>query len=349
MSAFVEHDDRARPDVAVVTGAAGWLGQNLVRALVGTRDRIRVLVRTDTDAARLEVLDRAVDPVVGHVLDPVVVDRLFDGVAGASVFHLAGVIHPAARVRELYDVNVGGTQLVLDRARRAGAGRLVHVSSNSPFGANARPTDRFTETSPYHPYLAYGHSKMEAEQLVFRTQGRGDLEATIVRAPWFYGPFQPERQTTWFAAVRRGRFPLVGDGTQQRSMAFSANLVDGLLRAEVAAAAPGRAWWIADAEPYELRHVIATVRAALAAEGLPVSGGQPRLPRLAGVVAERVDRTLQSTGRYQQAVHVLGELKDTIACDVSASRAELGWEPEVELLEGMRTSIRWCLERGQAL
>jgi hypothetical protein len=83
-------------------------------------------------------------------------------------------------------------------------------------------------------------------------------------------------------------------------MAFSANLVDGLLRAEVAAAAPGRAWWIADAEPYELRHVIATVRAALAAEGLPVSGGQPRLPRLAGVVAERVDRTLQSTGRYSR-------------------------------------------------
>ncbi|MBA2496701.1 MAG: NAD-dependent epimerase/dehydratase family protein, partial [Acidimicrobiia bacterium] len=209
MSDVVEHDDRARPDVAVVTGAAGWLGQNLVRALVGTRDRIRVLVRTDTDAARLEVLDRAVDPVVGDLLDPVVVDRLFDGVAGASVFHLAGVIHPAARVRELYDVNVGGTQLVLDRARRAGAGRLMHVSSNSPFGANARPTDRFTETSPYHPYLAYGRSKMEAEQLVFRTQGRGDLEATIVRAPWFYGPFQPERQTTWFAAVRRGRFPLV--------------------------------------------------------------------------------------------------------------------------------------------
>ena len=63
-------------------------------------------------------------------------------------------------------MNVGGTQLELDRARRAGAGRFVHVSSNSPFGANPTPERRFTESSPYHPYMGYGQSKLEAEQLV---------------------------------------------------------------------------------------------------------------------------------------------------------------------------------------
>jgi nucleoside-diphosphate-sugar epimerase len=95
--------------------------------------------------------------------------------------------------------------------------------------------------------------------------------------------------------------------------------------------------------------VFATVRRAFEAEGLPVSGGQPRLPRLAGVVAERVDRVLQGTGRYSQAIHVLGELKDTIACDISRARDELGYDPPTDLFEGMRASIRWCLERGQAL
>jgi nucleoside-diphosphate-sugar epimerase len=47
-----------------------------------------------------------------------------------------------------------------------------------------------------------------------------------------------------------------------------------------------------------------------------------------------------------QAVHVLGELRHTIACDISRARVELGYEPKVALLEGMRASIRWCLDRG---
>jgi nucleoside-diphosphate-sugar epimerase len=252
-------------------------------------------------------------------------------------------------VREFFDVNVGGTELVLDEARRAGVARFVHVSSNSPFGANARPTDRFTEDSPVHPYMGYGASKWEAEQIVSRSQERGDLDTVVIRAPWFYGPHQPSRQTQWFRAVRRGRFPLVGDGTQQRSMVFTDHLVQGLLRAEATPAASGRAYWIADAEPYELRTVLATVRDALAAEGFAVSGGQPRLPRLAGVVAERLDGFLQDRGRYVQALHVLGELKDTIACDIARARAELGYDPQTSLLEGMRASIRSAVEHGEML
>ncbi len=337
---------------AIVTGASGWLGQNLVRALAGERDRVRCLVPRADEAPLLEIVAPSVEVVVGDVRDPVGVDRLFDGMAGAgaTVFHAAAVIHPR-QVRELFDVNVGGTQLVLDRARRTGVGRFLHVSSNSPFGANPGPSDRFTEESPFNPYMGYGTSKLEAERLVTRAQERGDVDAVILRPPWFYGPFQPERQTQWLRAVRRGRFPLVGDGTNRRSMVYAGNLVHGLLRAEVVPAASGRAYWIADPEPYAMRDVLGTVRAAFEAEGLAVSGpAAPRhLPRLAGVVAERVDAVLQASGRYLQAVHVLGELKDTIACDVTRARQELGYEPRTALLDGMRASIRWCLERGEAL
>jgi nucleoside-diphosphate-sugar epimerase len=332
----------------VVTGAAGWLGQNLVRAL-GDRERVRCLVSRPDEVALLELVSPAVGCVVGDVRDPATADRLFDGIGDATVFHAAAVIHPRSHVRELFDVNVGGTQLVLDRARRAGVRRFVHVSSNSPFGANPTPSARFDESSPYHPYLGYGRSKQEAEGIVLRAAERGDVEAVVVRPPWFYGPFQPDRQTTWFSALRTGRFPIMGDGAQRRSMVYSGNLVHGLLRAEVADAAPGRAWWIADPEPYELREILETVRAALDAEGLPVSGRIPRLPRAVGSIAEGADRLLQARGRYVQALHVLGELNDTIACDVGAARRELGYRPDVGLLDGMRASIRWCVERGVGL
>ena len=341
--------DRPAAGSAVVTGASGWLGQNLVRALAPGRERVRCLVPSADDGARLELVGPSVDVVVGDVRDPTRLDRLFDGFGGATVFHAAGVIHPAGRTRELFDVNVGGTELVLDRARRHGAGRFLHVSSNSPFGANATPHDRFDERSPFNPYLAYGRSKLEAEELVRRAHERGDLETVVLRPPWFYGPHQPARQTQWLATVRRGRFPLVGDGSQVRSMVFTGNLVHALLRAEVAEAAPGKAYWIADADPHALRDVFATVRRAFEAEGLPVSGGQPRLPGLAGDVAARADAALQGAGRYSQALHVLGELKDTIACDISLARAELAYDPPTELFEGMRASIRWGLERGRAL
>jgi nucleoside-diphosphate-sugar epimerase len=345
----VQLSDRNSPDrPAVVTGASGWLGRNLVRALVAQDRSVRALVPEAGDAAILGVVSPRIETVVGDVRDPADLDSLFAGVSDATVFHAAAVIHPAT-VRDFFDVNVGGTELTVDAARRAGVERFVHVSSNSPFGANARPTDRFTEDSPFDPYMGYGRSKLEAEQIVGRAAQRGDLETVVIRAPWFYGPYQPDRQSQWFKAVRRGRFPLVGDGSQQRSMVFTDHLVQGLLRAEATPAAAGRAYWIADVEPYELRTILATVREALAAEGQAVSGGQPRIPRLAGVVAERVDGLLQSRGRYSQAIHVLGELKDTIACDVTRARTELGYDPQTSLLDGMRASIRWCLDRGEVL
>ena len=343
---LTDRESPVRP--AIITGAAGWLGVNLVRALIAQGRSVRALVRNADEGPALELLSPKVATVAGDVRDPATLDALFAGVANATVFHAAAVIHPKA-VRDFFDTNVGGTELVIDQARRSGAARVVHVSSNSPFGANPRPTDRFTEDSALNPYMGYGQSKVEAEAIVTRANDRGDVETVIIRAPWFYGPYQPARQSQWFKALRQGRFPLIGDGTQQRSMVYTDHLVQGLLRAEATSVAAGRAYWIADAEPYELRQVLATVRQALTAEGLSVTGGQPRLPRLVGVVAEKVDGFLQGHGKYVQAVHVLGELKDTIACDITRARRELGYDPQVTLLDGMRASIRYCLDHGELL
>lgn len=334
----------------IVTGAAGWLGQNLVRLVAPTRDRVRVLVQRPEEGPLLELVAPSVEVVVGDVRDPAVVDTLFEGTDGATVVHAAGLIHPPGTVRPFFDVNVGGTQMVIDRARRFDAGRVVHISSNSPFGANERPTDRFDETSPPNPYLGYGRSKLEAEEIVLRAAERGDVDAVILRPPWFYGPWAPDRQAQFLRTVRTGRFPLVGDGTQQRSMVYAGNLADACLCAEAAEDVAGRAYWVADAEPYELRDIFGGIREAFAAEGLPVAGRTiPAVPRWGAEIARRLDIALQAADRYVQPLHVMGELNDTIACDISRARNELGYEPKVSLVEGMRTSIRWALARGQSL
>jgi nucleoside-diphosphate-sugar epimerase len=338
------------PDTTVVTGAAGWLGRALVTQLTTPEARfarpgaVRALVTDAGDALALGRLP-GVEPVVGDVRRPDGLAGLFDGVRGTvDVIHAAGVIHPR-RYDDFEEVNARGTRNVMAAARARGVRRAVHVSSNSPFGANSHRADTFRNDEPYHPFLGYGRSKMRAEGHVLDAVA-GGLDAVIVRPPWFYGPFQPGRQTAFFQLVRRGRFPVIGDGRQRRSMVYIDNLVQGIVAAELTPTPPGRGWWIADARPYEVNEIVATVGRALAAEGFAVSRNRARLPALAGRFAERLDSAIQRTRHYVPQIHVLGELATTIACDVAVARTELGYEPDVDLEEGMRRSIRWCVEQG---
>ncbi len=338
------------PATTVVTGAAGWLGRALVDrfAADSTREQVRLLVRTTAEAARLttEYCDRdGLSVVVGDIGRAETARRLLHGVgADTDVIHAAGVIHPR-RVREFYAVNTEGTRHLLAAAADTGVRRLVHVSSNSPFGTNPDRLDTFRADEPYHPYLGYGESKRRAEQAVFEA-GAAGLDVVVVRPPWFYGPFQPARQTTFFKMIRAGRFPIIGTGDQRRSMVYVGNLVDGVECAELVPGARGRGYWIADARPYTVAEIVQTVGRALSDEGWSVTPPTSRLPRIAARVAETADRALQAVGLYQQQLHVLGEMGHTIAVDISRSTAELGYVPRVELYDGMRESIRWCRDNG---
>lgn len=342
-------DRLAPPRVTVVTGASGWLGRALVNRLLAdsARPRLRLLARTTAEAHTLSAIGD-VEVVTGDIAKPDTIARLLHGVGhDVDLIHTAGVIHPST-TREFFETNANGTRHVAQAALDHGVRRMVHVSSNSPFGTNPQPSDTFRAQEPYNPYYGYGRSKMQGELTVFEAVARG-LDATIVRPPWFYGPFQPPRQTTFFRLVRAGKFPVVGDGEQRRSMVYIDNLIDGLIAAELTPCAEGKGYWVADERAYTVNEIVATVGRALTAEGFTVKSPSTRLPSVVGRLAELGDRVVQGLGRYQQQLHVLGEMNHTIACDISVTADELGYEPKVELYEGMRRSIRWCVEQGLQL
>jgi nucleoside-diphosphate-sugar epimerase len=354
MSTMDTHEHLPEPGITVVTGAGGWFGRAYLSALAGDRPgtgpaarvgEVRALVHDPAEVPLvLASLPRA-QVHVGSVTDQATMDRLFVDCAGASVVHAAGVIHPRVP-GDFTAVNVDGTRAVLAHAASAGARRLVHLSSNSPFGFNPSPSDVFRHDEPYRPWLGYGESKRDGELAVLQAHLTSGLETVVVRPPWFYGPFQPERQTTFFRMVRRGRFPALGDLTQRRSMVHVDNLVQGVALAEHVVGAGGQAFWVADERPYPLSEILDTVKAALAAAGLDVARRQLVLPAVVGRIAQRVDATLQARGRYSQEFHVLGEMGETIAVDISRTRELLGYAPQVDLAAGMASAVRWCLDQG---
>ena len=111
-----------------------------------------------------------------------------------------------------------------------------------------------------------------------------------------------------------------------------------------------RTYWIADRRPYALTEIVATVRTVLERElGAPCRRGRLRLPAVASRAAELADAALQGLGLYHPKIHVLSEMSRSIACTVARARRELGYEPTVDLEEGMTRSVRWMLKNGVAI
>ncbi len=344
----------------LITGASGWLGRRLARAVKdGLPDvpalaapepcALRCLVTTDEDAALVHSEVPGAECVRGDLRDAASLDAFASGAEGALLFHCAGVIHPR-RVRDFYAINVEGTRALLTLAARTGVRRFVYVSSNSPLGCNPGPEHRFDERSPYHPYGHYGRSKMRAEEFVNEAGARGAFEIAIVRAPWFYGPAQPARQIRFFQMIEQGRVPLIGGGANLRSMAYVDNLCQGLLLCARRDAARNQTYWIADRRPYLMREIVETVADVLEQDfGRSVQRHWRVLPGFVSELALLADRAIQGLGLYQQEIHVLSEMNKHIACSIAKAERELGYDPKIELREGMRRSLADLFARGGRL
>ena len=198
-----------------------------------------------------------------------------------DVLHTAGIIHPTGRRR----VRSRSTPTAPQRGRRRSPSPACGAWCTSRRTARSAPTrtppTRSAPTSRTTRTTATAARRCTPSWRCRPPSSAGSTPS-IVRPPWFYGPHQPPRQTTFFRLVRAGRFPVVGDGEQRRSMVYVDNLVDGVLAAELHPRRPGAAYWIADARPYTVNEIVATVGRALDRRGLRREGPGRRLPAIVG-------------------------------------------------------------------
>lgn len=196
--------------LAVVTGAAGHLGANLVRALVEAGREVRCLVRTDLRAIEGLPVTRA----VGDLED---VDSLRRAFAGAhTVFHLAATVSIAGSMGGRVErANVGGVRHVIDACRAEGVKRLVHFSSvramAEPAGAVALDEDQPLASGS--GLSAYERSKVDGERLVLEAVAAG-FDAVICTPTAAIGPhdYKPSRTGAALIDLWRGRLPALLEG-----------------------------------------------------------------------------------------------------------------------------------------
>jgi len=337
----MSHENTVR---TLVTGAPGWLGTRFVEVLTNPEDplsrfsghkhrHVRVLVFPGMNTSSLP---KEAEILPGNVLDKASLERAMGGVH--TVFHLVGIIHPK-KIQQLFDINTTGTLNMLEAAANAGVKRVVMISSNSAGGVNVRHDMLLKEDDPPRPYMAYGRSKLQAEEHAKRFVQEGKLEVVIIRPCWFYGPGngQPERQLRFFRMIHRGNPIMFGSGHNYRSMSYLDNTIQGMLLAEKTPEANGQIYWIADEKPYETIEIYGTIAKIFGTKLKP-----RKIPGISSFFFRQIDRLFQAVGKYQTEFHVAGEMNCDIACDISKAKRELGYNPEVDLEEGMRRSIDWA-------
>jgi dTDP-glucose 4,6-dehydratase len=304
----------------LVTGGAGFVGNNFVRLLLAeTDERVTVLDALTYAGDRRNLAGLPADRfdfVHGSVCDPDVVDDLV--AAHEVVVHFAAETHNDNSLAEpgrFVTTNLVGTQVVLEAVRRHGR-RLHHVSTDEVYGelapAGGRP---FTEADPYRPSSPYSATKAGADLLVRAWVRSFGVAATISISPNNYGPRQHvekfiPRQVTEVLQGRRPR--LYGDGSQVRD------------------------WLHVDDHS---RAVLTILQAGTIGETYHVGAGCERTNR------EVVDLVLALLGRPPGEVDLVADRPGhdrRYALDASRLRTELGWAPgRADFAAGLAETVAW--------
>ncbi len=299
----------------LVTGGAGFIGSNLARALLERGDEVRVLDNFSTgNRANLEGLE--VEIVEGELRSYERVHRATRGIE--VVYHLGALGSVPRSVQDPLTssaVNVEGTLNVLLAARDEAVRRVVFSSSSSVYGAKSELP--VTESLLADPISPYGVAKLAAERYcVSFSRVYESFEAVVLRYFNVFGPRQsPFSQYAamvplFIRAIAAGEpVTVFGDGEQSRDFTYVANVLDATLRAAAAEGASGRIFNVAAGSPASVN-----------------------------TVADTIGRILDRPVERRFAPPRPGDIRDSWA-DVNAARETLGYEPSVELDEGLRRTI----------
>jgi nucleoside-diphosphate-sugar epimerase len=331
--------DPVPPSPVLVTGANGFIGSALCRALRDRGADVRGLVLSGTDT---RVLDEMHVPF--HTADICEPDSLPGPLAGVkTVFHLAALVKDWGPREAFRKVNTDGTRNVLAAAAHAGATRFVHMSTLAVHRFTGH-VDADENVPADAATFGYGASKIEAERLVRAAHAAGRLETTIVRpGAVIFGP----RDTTAFVhlapALERGALPLVDGGRPLTCYSYAENLADGLIAAAARPEASGETFVITD----DLKIRLGDLFGALCEElGAPRSFRSVPAPLAlaAGWLLDALWRLAGAKDPPPAHRYRVGIVARDFHFSCAKAKRVLGYAPRVPLREGLRRTVAWYRE-----
>lgn len=248
----------ASPREALVTGASGFLGMEITRALLADGWHVRAAVRSTASSVA-----SGARPVLIDLGDRRTLEAAASGVQ--AIVHAAGRAHVlnAMGTRDIdafHQVNVRGTRALLESAVDVGVSSFVFLSSIAVIGE--QPSGPITENTRPNPRTAYGRSKLETEKLIGELASRHGLHAPILRPPMVYGPGMKGNPLRLFRLVDRGVPLPFASVKNERSVLYSGNLAAAVLAA-LRATRGCETFLIADPEPVSTPELIRLIAAGL--------------------------------------------------------------------------------------
>lgn len=321
----------------LVTGATGFTGGHLARALAARGHDVRALVR-DIDRAR-DVATAGITLVAGDLRDP---SSLAAAVAGVDVvYQIAAMYRQAGLADEVYrDVNARGVERIVEAAAAAGVRRVVHCSTVGVHGDIEHPPAN--EDAPMRPGDIYQVTKVEGEALARRAAARLGIELVIARPTGIYGPGD-RRLLKLFRGVARRRWVTLGSGEIYYHLTHIDDLVEGFRLCGEHPAAAHRTYILAGGEVTTLNELIGIV-----AEVAGVPAPRLHLPVwpvwLAGAACEALCAPFGiEPPIYRRRVDFFTKSR---AFDITRARTEIGYAPRVTLHAGIRRTLDWYRQQG---
>ena len=322
---------------ALVTGATGFTGGHLARSLAARGDTVRALVRDVSRAAALS--DAGVEVVQGDLADR---DTLPPALAGVDVVYNVAALYRQAGLPEgaYRTVNAEAVGWLVEAAAAAGTRRVVHCSTVGVHGDIEHPPA--DEDAPLRPGDVYQVTKLEGERVGRAAAARHGVELVIVRPTGIYGPAD-RRLLKLFRGVARRRFVVVGSGEIFYHLTHVDDLVEGFRLAATVPAASGRTYILAGAEVTTLNRLVEII--AEEAGVRPIGVHLPVWPFwAAGAACEALCAPLGlEPPIYRRRVDFFTKSR---AFDISRARAELGFDPAVDLRTGIRRTLAWYRQQG---
>lgn len=316
----------------LVTGATGFLGQHLVRRLISAGQQVRATGRNLRIGLELQAEGadfRPVDLRNAHGMAAAI-----DGVE--AVVHSGALSTVWGREKDFHDINVGGTQNVIDACRAHGVRRLIYISSPSVM---SRPEAQWNLTEdeplPDEHVSVYSETKRLGEDRVRAAIAAGAaIETIILRPKAIYGPGDTAIFPRLLKSAAKGRLPIVGDGETVTNLTHVRDVVASVLLALESDKAVGGTYVVTGGEEVRIWDVIKDVvaRSGYKAPSRTIAIG--RAMRAARVL-EAVWRGLRLPGEPPITTYTAGILGLSQTYDISAARRDLGYEPSVTLAEGI--------------